>query len=136
MPRLRLLIEYDGTEYAGWQAQPGRRTVQGEIEAALDTVLRQRPGFMGSGRTDAGVHARGQVAHFDASGDVDPFRLQGSLNGLLPLDIRILDAEHAPEAFHARYDARQRTYHYHVATAPRALDHRQRVSLRPRQTSR
>ena len=127
---LRLLIEYDGTDYVGWQRQPRGRTVQAEIEDALAVALRQPTPIMGSGRTDAGVHARGQVAHARVPAGTDPFRVRGNLNGLLPPSIAILDADLAPGPFHARYDARRRTYHYHVSTAPRAVDRTHRVALR------
>ena len=131
MPTTRLLIEYDGTDFRGWQAQRAGPTVQGAVEAALATALREPVGVVGSGRTDAGVHARGQVAHFSTDAPVDVRRLVASLNGLLPPSVAVLAAEPAPDGFHARYDARQRHYLYLAATAPRALDRRTRAFLFP-----
>ena len=127
----KLLIEYDGTNLHGWQIQPEKQTIQGLIEAALEVVLKSRPGVVGSGRTDAGVHARGQVAHFCLTTTVDVGKLKASLNGLLPHSVRILDLSVASEGFHARYDAILRTYHYYVSTAPRALDGHFRRFVRP-----
>ena len=131
MPTYRLLIEYDGSGFHGWQVQPNGPTVQKALEDALETILRTPVNVVGSGRTDAGVHARGQVAHFGFDGDLDVFKLTHSLNGILPNSIAVLASEQAPDTFHARYDAIRRTYYYHVATRPRALDRCLRWELRP-----
>jgi tRNA pseudouridine38-40 synthase len=107
----RLRLEYDGTEFAGWAAQPGLRTVQGTVETALGTLLRRHVRLTVAGRTDRGVHARGQVASHD--GDPAPVR---NLNALLPDDVAVISSEAAPEGFDARRDARSRTYRYRVHT--------------------
>jgi tRNA pseudouridine38-40 synthase len=107
----RLLIEYDGTEFAGWAAQPGLRTVQETLEEALRTVLRRDVGLTVAGRTDRGVHARGQVASHDGAP-----ALADALNGVLPDDARVLSSEPAPDGFDARRDAVTRTYRYRVHT--------------------
>ena len=121
----RLLLEYDGTDFAGWASQPGLRSVQGTVEEALATVLRREVRLTVAGRTDRGVHARGQVASHD--GEPAPAR---NLNALLPDDVSVLSSEAAPDGFDARRDARSRTYRYRLHTrsarepvraAPRAL---------------
>jgi tRNA pseudouridine38-40 synthase len=109
----RLDLEYDGSDFAGWARQPGMRTVQGELETALETVLRRRVELTVAGRTDRGVHARGQVASH--AGEPAPAR---NLNALLPDDVAVLRSESAAEAFDARRDARSRVYRYRVLARP------------------
>jgi tRNA pseudouridine38-40 synthase len=105
----RLVLEYDGGPFAGWAAQPGRRTVGGELERALRTVLRQEVALTAAGRTDRGVHALGQVVSYEGP----PPSLR-SVNAVLPGEIAVLAAERAPDGFSARHDARSRTYAYRV----------------------
>jgi tRNA pseudouridine38-40 synthase len=107
----RLLLEYDGSGFAGWARQPERRTVQGVVEDALATVLRRDVPLTVAGRTDRGVHALGQVASH--AGDAAPAR---ALNGVLPPDVAVLRSESAPDGFDARRQARSRTYRYRVLT--------------------
>jgi tRNA pseudouridine38-40 synthase len=109
----KLTIAYDGGPFAGWAVQPGLRTVQGELEAALALVLGERGALTVAGRTDAGVHAWGQVASFEYAGAV-PQTLAAALNANLPDQIAVLAAEAAPDGFDARRDARSRTYCYWV----------------------
>jgi len=109
----RLLLEYDGSGFAGWARQPSLRSVQGVLEEALATVLRRPVALTVAGRTDFGVHARGQVASHP--GEPAPAR---ALNGLLAPDVRVLASEAAPEGFDARRDARGRTYRYRVLARP------------------
>lgn len=114
MPNFKLTLEYDGTAYCGWQRQKGDPTVQETVEAALAVMLRRPVTLNGSGRTDAGVHALGQVASFRVDTHLAPQVFRKGLNGLLPADIVILACEQAPESFHARYDARRKTYRYRL----------------------
>lgn len=112
--KYKLTIAYDGTQYGGWQAQTNSTAIQTLIENSLKIALRQKISIVGAGRTDAGVHALAQVAHFSYEGPLDPFHLRASLNGLLPIDIRILDIQRVSEDFHARYSAVSKEYHYHL----------------------
>jgi tRNA pseudouridine38-40 synthase len=114
MHKYKLTLAYDGTHYGGWQIQPNAISIQALLEKALSTILRTPTCAISSGRTDAGVHARGQVAHFIAEPPQDLLRLQRSLNGILPPDIRVLSLEEAAPDFHARYSAVSKEYHYHL----------------------
>ncbi len=120
--RLRIDLAYDGTAFHGWAAQPGLRTVQGELQAALATVLRtpEPVPVVCAGRTDAGVHARGQVVHVDVEGVPDG--LSRRLNGVLPDDVRVREVAEAPPGFDARFGALWRRYAYRVADAETTLD--------------
>lgn len=110
----KLTISYDGTDYSGWQVQPNGTSIQALLQQALQIVIRETIGIVGSGRTDAGVHAAGQTAHFMCSEKLDPTRVLHSLNGILPKDIRINGLEEVPLSFHARYSAISKVYHYHL----------------------
>ena len=117
MPRFRLLIEYAGTRYSGWQIQKNARTVQGEIERAVREATKRREfELYGSGRTDAGVHALAQVAHLDVYTTLAPEQLRRKVNDELPADIHIRDIAKAPHKFHARHDAVERSYLYQIST--------------------
>ena len=117
MPLYRVTLAYEGTEFLGWQIQRplGGRTVQGTLEAALGRLAGGgRVAVAGAGRTDAGVHALGQVAVFDLSRDLGPGELQRALNALLPQDVRVLDAAPAPAGFHPRRSAISKLYRYEL----------------------
>ena len=124
MTRLRLDLAYDGTDFSGWARQPGLRTVQGAVEDSLASALHlpQSPPVTCAGRTDAGVHARGQVAHVDLDALPDLPALARSMRGLLPPDVWLLDMAVAPAAFDARFSALSRRYRYRVCDDPRAWD--------------
>lgn len=110
----KLTLAYDGTDFSGWQAQPGERTIQGELQAALRRVTGESPLPQGSGRTDAGVHALGQVSSFGLRANIPPDNLLRSLNRTLPPAIRILETKRVPEIFHARHSTIAKTYEYRV----------------------
>jgi len=116
--RLKLTIQYDGTAYAGWQVQPNGPTVQGAIEDAVARVEGARRGVHGAGRTDAGVHALGQVAHVDVEKPLSPAVWARALNANLARDVRVSAAESIGPEFHARMSARNKVYRYRVWTAP------------------
>ena len=119
--RYRARCEYDGTDFAGFQLQPNARTVQGELEAALARLNGgERVVVDGAGRTDAGVHAAGQVIAFTYAGSVPAERLQRAVNGLLPRDVAIRDLRRATDGFHPRHAARYREYRYTVWNGPRS----------------
>jgi len=110
----RLTLAYDGTDFRGWQVQPDEVTVQGELQAALGRITGESPLPQGSGRTDAGVHALGQVASFQLAAPIPAENLQRALNRTLPPSIRILEARTAPDTFHARHSSVAKTYEYRV----------------------
>jgi tRNA pseudouridine38-40 synthase len=119
--RFRATVEYDGTDFAGFQLQPNARTVQGELEAALTRLSRgERVVVDGAGRTDAGVHAVGQVIGFTYRGGLAGPALQQAVNALLPPDVAIRGVRRAPDGFHPRYAARYREYRYTVWNGPRS----------------
>lgn len=112
--RYKMTIAYDGTNYAGWQVQPGKRTIQGEVECAIEKMTGQHIRIHHSGRTDAGVHAKGQVAHVDLTEQVNPGRFANGLNAHLPVDVRIMKMQKVHSDFNARYDAVSKEYRYFI----------------------
>jgi tRNA pseudouridine38-40 synthase len=130
---LKLTLEYEGTGFRGWARQPGERTVEGVVREGLEVVFPRWDGLAVAGRTDAGVHATGQVASVEVEGGPPVERAAEALNAGLPDDVAVLAAEEAPEGFHARFSAKARSYRYRVRTArtPSPLDAR-RVLWWPR----
>lgn len=114
----KLTLAYDGTQYCGWQVQPNGPSIQQFVQKAMEILLRQPIALHGAGRTDSGVHALNQTAHFKCSQQLDPYRMLHSLNGLLPPDIRVKNLEPVSEGFHARYSATGKTYHYLLEVGP------------------
>ena len=118
MRNLKLTIAYDGTNFHGWQIQPELRTIQGELQAAFCKLFNHEVNITGSGRTDAGVHAHGQVANVETVRTMDTDAVLRGANALLPVEIRILSVEEVSLEFHARRSARSKTYEYHVWRNP------------------
>lgn len=112
MKNYRLVIQYDGTNYCGWQIQDNVETVQQTISEAIEIILSEKINLIGSGRTDSGVHAFGQCANFRCEQEIDIYRFKHSLNSILPFDISVLSMEKVDENFHARFDAVKRSYIY------------------------
>jgi tRNA pseudouridine38-40 synthase len=128
--RLRIDLAYDGTDFHGWASQPGLRTVQGELSTALVTVLRMpEVAIVCAGRTDAGVHARGQVVHVDVDEVSELDRVVKRLNGVLPPDVRVRRVILAPDGFDARFGALWRRYAYRIADTPGAVDPLRRAEV-------
>jgi tRNA pseudouridine38-40 synthase len=118
--KLKLTLEYDGTEFRGWARQPGLRTVESAIREALDAVFPRWDGLAVAGRTDTGVHATGQVVSVDVEGGPTPERAADALNAALPDDVAVVVSDEAPAEFHARFSARSRSYRYRIHTGRRS----------------
>lgn len=114
LTHFKLTIEYDGTQFHGWQVQPGLPTIQREIQTVLETMTREKIMIHGSGRTDAGVHALGQVAHFSCDTRITAEQFHLALNQLLPKSIAIRECRVVDESFHSRFSAKSKTYQYRI----------------------
>ena len=114
----KLLLQYDGTDFHGWQIQDGHRTVQGELTHALSLIDGRSVNVHGSGRTDAGVHAEGQVASVEIQREITTSKLRAAVNGNVDRDVRVLAVETVPDDFHARYSAIEKTYVYRIVNGP------------------
>ncbi len=117
MRTIRLTLAYDGSQFAGWQVQPDARTVQGELESAIERLTGERPRVLSAGRTDAGVHALGQMASFCIESTIPGEKWRPALQGLLPADVAVLQSEDAPDGFHATYSAKSKRYRYLIHSA-------------------
>lgn len=115
---IKLTLAYDGTDFNGWQAQPGRPTIQGALNDVLRRITQEKITVHGAGRTDAGVHAEGQVAHFKTGSALGAREFQRALNALLPPTVRVLQAEEMDRSFHARHQAVSKTYLYRIYRGP------------------
>ncbi len=120
MRRIRIIVEYDGTNYVGWQLQPNGVSIQQRLNEALFAVTGERTAIHGSGRTDSGVHALAQVAHFDTAARMDATKFAVAMNMSLPKDIRVLFSQEVSPDFHARFSAKQKTYRYTLQLGPHA----------------
>ncbi|MGO9612896.1 MAG: tRNA pseudouridine(38-40) synthase TruA [Dissulfurispiraceae bacterium] len=117
MRNIKLVIQYDGTNYSGWQVQPKAVTIQGILQEKIGKITGEKPTVLGAGRTDAGVHAIGQIGAFRTSSQLSPSVVQSALNATLPHDIRILNACEDDASFHPRYDAKSKRYFYVISFA-------------------
>jgi tRNA pseudouridine38-40 synthase len=115
---IKVVLEYDGSGFAGWQQQASGRTVEAELKRALQAVTGQAVKVYAAGRTDAGAHAEGQVVSFQTDGRISPHRLVAALNARLPADVAVLSGEEVPDEFHARYSAKWRRYRYRYLDRP------------------
>ena len=133
MKNIKLTIEYDGTEYAGWQIQDNAITIQQVVQEALEQLTGEQIKLTGSGRTDSGVHAKGQVASFHTKSTIPSVRFSYALNTVLPPDIKVISSEKVSRDFHARFSAKEKSYKYCmlVNTHGSAIGHRYYVHLRP-----
>ena len=124
MRRIKLTLEYDGTDFSGWQVQPDQRTVQGVLQECLSNMMGSQIKVIGSGRTDAGVHAVEQVAHADVTRDIPAANIMMGLNSSLEKDVRVLNCEDTAQEFHAQRSATGKTYRYIIlnGSRPTALD--------------
>ena len=114
MPTFKLTLEYDGSRYHGWQVQPGLQTIQAEVQGAIQQIIQAPITVTAAGRTDAGVHALGQVAGFTTNSTLSDAQWARALNGLLPADIAVRSVEAVPENFHARFNAKSKLYRYRI----------------------
>lgn len=130
MRNIKLTISYDGTNYRGWQLQKNGPTVQAEIEKAVKKVFRKDCRVHGAGRTDAGVHAKAQVAHFKTSIGIGIENIPAALNAVLPEDVAVVRAEEVTQDFHSRFDARSKHYRYYILNTRRREPFRERYSWR------
>ena len=130
MTTVKITVSYDGTSYVGWQSQKNGVSVQDVLESALERVVKKKTRITGSGRTDAGVHAAGQVAHFRTDSSVPPERFSFALNALLPADVRVLKSERVEDGFNARYSAKRKTYRYSLYISPVSLPLKERYAVR------
>ncbi|HNE84456.1 MAG TPA: tRNA pseudouridine(38-40) synthase TruA [bacterium] len=121
MRNIRIVVEYDGTDFHGWQYQSHCRSVQGTLQEAVRRITSENVVVEGAGRTDTGVHARGQVANFKINHAIAEGRIALALNAVLPTDVRVISAQEAPDTFHARFSARERRYRYRITPMPAAL---------------
>jgi tRNA pseudouridine38-40 synthase len=121
MRNIKLVIEYDGTNFVGWQSQINGRSVQDSIANVLEQILQEPITLIGAGRTDSGVHAHGQVANFHTQSTMSVGQMLSALNGLLPEEVYIVSAEELSEKFNARFDAKERCYRYFISLKPSAI---------------